>query len=181
MPRSRLLLASKSLKAHGEFTALYEETVQNVAMSEGLGQKYGAPCRRAQERIRTEVQRDEQAAGKIDEMLANLEFICNEVKRTSEDPESETLAGSVAPQKDDWLITVAQMEKMKEVWACYVVCALLPRPESGLPADRGAGHGDTRSRVAAGAHQESRLSTRRRHRRRTGRWRRGGGSREHGT
>ncbi len=113
----------ESLKAHGEFSALYEQTVQSVAMSEGLGQKYGAPRRRAQERIRTEVQRDEQAAGKIDEMLANLEFICDEVKRTSDDPESESLAGSVAPQQEELVDNgYAQIQKLNEAWA--LLCRL---------------------------------------------------------
>jgi hypothetical protein len=48
-------------------------------MSEGLGQKYGAPRRRAQERLRTAVTRDERAAGAVDEMLAKLEYFCKEV------------------------------------------------------------------------------------------------------
>ena len=49
-------------------------------MAEGLGQKYGAPRRRAQERIRSEVARDEKNAGKIDEYLAQLEFVSSEVQ-----------------------------------------------------------------------------------------------------
>ena len=93
-------LQEKSLDSHAEFTAIYEQTVQTVAMSEGLGQKYGAPRRRAQERIRSEVVRDEQSAGKIDEMLAKLEFLCDEVKLASEaaaDGDAESvLQGSVA-------------------------------------------------------------------------------------
>ena len=71
----------QSLKSHGEFTKRYEKCAQDLAMSEGLGQKYGAPRRRAQERVRTEVSRDEQSAGKIDELLAKLQFICDETKR----------------------------------------------------------------------------------------------------
>lgn len=71
----------QSLKSHGEFSKRYEKCAQDLAMSEGLGQKYGAPRRRAQERVRTEVSRDEQSAGKIDELLAKLQFICDEAKR----------------------------------------------------------------------------------------------------
>jgi len=71
----------QSLKNQSEFSKMYEKVAQNLAMSEGLGQKYGAPRRRAQERIRTEVSRDEQSAGKVDEMLAQLQFICDEAKR----------------------------------------------------------------------------------------------------
>ena len=65
-------------KKQEEFTAKYKQCTQDVAMSEGLGQKYGAPRRRAQERLRTEVSRDEARAGKIDSMLANLEFVISE-------------------------------------------------------------------------------------------------------
>ena len=71
----------QSLKSHGEFSKRYEKCAQDLAMSEGLGQKYGAPRRRAQERVRTEVSRDEQSAGKIDELLAKLQFICDEAQR----------------------------------------------------------------------------------------------------
>eukprot|EP01033_Poteriospumella_lacustris_P001787 gene1787-1294_t len=56
-----------------------KEFRKEVAMAEGLGQKYGAPRRRAQERIRSEVARDERYAGKVDEYLAQTEFIASEL------------------------------------------------------------------------------------------------------
>lgn len=71
----------QSSKCYDEFIDKYEKVTQDLAMSEGLGQKYGAPRRRAQEQIRTELSRDEQKAGKIDELLATLEFVCAEFKR----------------------------------------------------------------------------------------------------
>lgn len=71
----------QSLKSQEEFTKKYEKVANDVAMSEGLGQTYGAPRRRAQERLRTEVSRDEQAAGKVDELLAQLDYVCSEAKR----------------------------------------------------------------------------------------------------
>lgn len=71
-------LQQQSLKSQDEFNARYKKATQDVAMSEGLGQKYGAPRRRAQERIRTEVARDEKTAGKLDALLAQLEFACSE-------------------------------------------------------------------------------------------------------
>ena len=74
----------QSLKSQAEFSKRYEQCAQDLAMSEGLGQKYGAPRRRAQERIRTEVTRDEQSAGRIDELLAKLQFTCDEAKRLEE-------------------------------------------------------------------------------------------------
>ncbi len=68
-----------SAKHQDDFAKLYEKCTQDVAMAEGLGQKYGAPRRRAQERIRTEISRDEQSALKVDSMLDELEKICQEV------------------------------------------------------------------------------------------------------
>ena len=68
----------QSLKTIDSFSVQYEKSALELALSEGLGQKYGAPRRRAQERLRTEVSRDEQSAGKIDELLAKLEFLCTE-------------------------------------------------------------------------------------------------------
>lgn len=69
----------QSMLCHDEFNAKYAKCTQEVAMAEGLGQKYGAPRRRAQERIRSEVSRDERAAGKVDEFLALIEFVCSEM------------------------------------------------------------------------------------------------------
>ena len=67
-------------------------------MSEGLGQKYGAPRRRAQERIRSEVARDEKTAGKLDSLLAQLEFSCSEAElkiKSSSLNASSTVSSSV--------------------------------------------------------------------------------------
>jgi hypothetical protein len=75
----------QSLKCQDEFAARYKKSTQDVAMSEGLGQKYGAPRRRAQERIRTEVGRDERNAGRLDALLARLEFACSEAERQATD------------------------------------------------------------------------------------------------
>ena len=96
------------MKSHEEFMEKYSKSEQELALSEGLGQKYGAPRRRAQERyfsyrlqwpvkwtlltylsllknrLRTEVSRDEQKAGKIDEILAELDFLCAEEQRKAD-------------------------------------------------------------------------------------------------
>jgi hypothetical protein len=69
---------------HGSFTNKFDEVANELALSQGLGQKYGAPRRRAQERLRTEMSRDEQSAGKVDELLALLEFSCSEAVRNFE-------------------------------------------------------------------------------------------------
>jgi hypothetical protein len=71
----------EALKKQEEFATIYNSVAQELALSEGLGQRYGAPRRRAQERLRTEQARDEQSAGKIDELLAKLDFELNEGRR----------------------------------------------------------------------------------------------------
>ena len=77
-------------------------------MSEGLGQKYGAPRRRAQERIRTEVSRDEQSAGFVDELLAKLEFYCSEKQRIIiENGEDDVILGD-EDDDDESSVVVAQ-------------------------------------------------------------------------
>jgi uncharacterized protein YozE (UPF0346 family) len=85
---------TSSLGAQEEFTKVYERVAQNLAMSEGLGQTYGAPRRRAQEKIRTEVSRDEQSAGKVDELLAKIEFYVSEAimaEETKKQPADEMI------------------------------------------------------------------------------------------
>lgn len=95
---------SQSILCHDEFCQKYEKCTQELAMSEGLGQKYGAPRRRAQERLRTEVSRDEQSAGFVDELLAKLEFYCLEKQRLMAEmgddvigPEDEDDEGPATP------------------------------------------------------------------------------------
>lgn len=80
-------LQQQSLKSQDEFNARYKKATQDVAMSEGLGQKYGAPRRRAQERIRSE-----------DSFLAQLEFSCSEAElkiKSSSLNASSTVSSSV--------------------------------------------------------------------------------------
>jgi hypothetical protein len=62
------------------FKARYERCLQDLAMKEGLGQKYGGPRRNAQERFRTEITRDEQAAGELDECIDTLESLSREAQ-----------------------------------------------------------------------------------------------------
>jgi hypothetical protein len=86
---------------HGIFTNKYDEVANALALSQGLGQKYGAPRRRAQERLRTEMSRDEQCAGKVDELIALLEFSCAEAVRKCEATKgSPSLISAVLQGKD---------------------------------------------------------------------------------
>ena len=63
-------------------------------MSEGLGQRYGAPRRRAGERLHTEIGRDEVRAGQLDTLLAQLEFSLSEAQQPQGD-DLTSLLGSV--------------------------------------------------------------------------------------
>jgi hypothetical protein len=77
-------------------------------MSEGLGQKYGAPRRRAQEKMRTAVSRDEGSAGRVDELLARLEFICAEesLRERTSDKSSELSDSTVCFDKGEVELTM---------------------------------------------------------------------------
>lgn len=70
----------QSFKCVEEFQAKYNKCTQEVAMAEGLGQKYGAPRRRAQEKLRTMISYDEKLAGRIDEYIAQVDFIASEIQ-----------------------------------------------------------------------------------------------------
>jgi hypothetical protein len=89
-----------SMKIYDEFIDKYNKSVQAVAMAEGLGQKYGAPRRRAQEKIRTEISRDEKRAGRVDELLAEIEFFASETNRLEE-----------KERDDDMTVVTSQKEK----------------------------------------------------------------------
>lgn len=67
-----------SLTSHQEFIKKYDLCAHELAMAEGLGQRFGAPRRRAQERVRTELNRDEMNANSIDNMLNQLEGLCEQ-------------------------------------------------------------------------------------------------------
>ena len=114
-------LQNESATSQSEFTKKYDKVAQDLAMSEGLGQKYGAPRRRAQERIRTEVSRDERSAGKIDETIAKLEFECDEVDLLRLKEGDATNAANEIPDEDAVPDPLAdngfrQMEQMNNVW-----------------------------------------------------------------
>jgi hypothetical protein len=47
----------------------YDACVLELCLREGLGQKFGAPRRAAQERLRTEITRDENHAHQLDGLL----------------------------------------------------------------------------------------------------------------
>ena len=133
----------RSAQALTEFSVKYDAKVLELSLSEGLGQKYGAPRRRAQAKLRTEVTRDDRSAGKVDELLAQLEYLCAEQRRKLEystgadaPNESEGGEGYAAPaplkagtDKDDNNVDGvkgivphgrAEQDKANEIWALAV-------------------------------------------------------------
>ena len=81
-------ITEEALK-HNNFTESFEQVANELALSQGLGQKFGAPRRRAQEKLRTEMSRDDKSAGFIDELLAMLEFQCSEAVGKCENRQME--------------------------------------------------------------------------------------------
>ena len=107
----------QSIKTIESFNNQYEKTALELALSEGLGQKYGAPRRRAQEKIRTIVARDEQSAGKIDELLAKLDFYCTEeAARESIDETSLSSLSGISPISTDIVAGQTEITTANEIW-----------------------------------------------------------------
>jgi len=63
---------AKAIGRYGRFAERYATCLKQLCMREGLGQKFGAPRRNAQERLRSAVARSESSATAIDEALAEL-------------------------------------------------------------------------------------------------------------
>lgn len=105
-----------AMKVQEEYTVLYAKVAQDLALCEGLGQRYGAPRRRAQERLRTEVSRDEQAAGKVDELLARLQFALSENTRKFEGTSLLQPETDEATQPNDTLNGREDYDSINSIW-----------------------------------------------------------------
>jgi len=70
-----------ALALAARFKERYDRCLQDLCMRDGLGQKYGAPRRNAQERLRTEVARSDFASEKIDALLELLSKLCASAKQ----------------------------------------------------------------------------------------------------
>eukprot|EP00937_MAST-01D_sp_MAST-1D-sp2_P002575 g2575.t1 len=64
---------SNAAARYERFAARYKRCLKELCMRDGLGQKFGAPRRNAQERLRTAVSRSDMAAKRIDEAIAELQ------------------------------------------------------------------------------------------------------------
>jgi hypothetical protein len=78
---------TEALSKLESFHHRYDECLQELSLREGLGMKYGAPRRNAQEKLRTEQTRDEAGAARIDQLLSALDQHCAAVAAARDDPE----------------------------------------------------------------------------------------------
>lgn len=114
---------------HNNFTESFEQVANELALSQGLGQKFGAPRRRAQEKLRTEMSRDDKSAGQLDELIALLEFQCSEAvarveaKRIDESLISTLLKGkevSVSAKASQRDCGYEELQAVENMWALAV-------------------------------------------------------------
>ena len=166
----------QSAKSQNLFQTKYDTKVQELSLSEGLGQKYGAPRRRAQGKLRTEVTRDEQSAGKVDELIAQLEFLRAEQRRKFDDTVEDGNENNVESNDDATVGSSnslvrpgagapngrAELDKVNEIWTlmCKIrlairsrasyLKALLPVPRNSIPPQT-SGNSHSASAAAAAA------------------------------
>jgi len=76
-----------------DYRARYDACVLDLCLREGLGQKYGAPRRVAQERCRTEQCRDAKDAQQLGDFLISLEDLC---RRATSEAQQELTYGAGA-------------------------------------------------------------------------------------
>lgn len=70
-------LQQQALESYDAFEREFAESLQDLSMREGLGKKYGAPRRQAQEAVRSEMARSEREEAAIDAKLDALASLCD--------------------------------------------------------------------------------------------------------
>jgi len=75
------------------FKVEYERCLLELSLRLGLGKKFGAPRRNAQERLRTEVTRDEYSAQNVDKLLGELEEMCEGARRMYKGSSTKSVRG----------------------------------------------------------------------------------------
>ena len=68
-------LQAEQREAYDAFTSFestFDRCVQELSMSEGLGQRYGAPRRNCQERLRTEMGRSDSRQANLDGVITKI-------------------------------------------------------------------------------------------------------------
>ncbi|KAJ1453398.1 hypothetical protein M885DRAFT_466301 [Pelagophyceae sp. CCMP2097] len=89
------------------FHATSEACLQELSLREGLGMKYGAPRRNAQEKLRTAQTRDEADATALDSLLGKLETDCSAVKAIVDRAANADPAKAAAPAETKRRVHIA--------------------------------------------------------------------------
>jgi len=61
-----------------DFNQEYKHSIEELSAKDGLGKTYGQPRRFAQERLRSEMTKCEEAQKGVDKILNHLEDLCNQ-------------------------------------------------------------------------------------------------------
>ena len=78
--------AEKLLKeTHAEFEREYAASIQGLSAKEGLGKNFGQPRRHAQEKMRAEMTKCEQAQSGVEKILEEIKVLCGECDSRNED------------------------------------------------------------------------------------------------
>jgi hypothetical protein len=106
--------ATKIIKV---FKQEYEKCLQELSLKEGLGKKYGAPRRNAQERLRTEVTRDEYSAANVDKLLSKLAKLCEAAKSNKQVQFTAEEAGDDDDEEEKLPVAVRITHVLRQVRA----------------------------------------------------------------
>ena len=81
-----------------EFLGEYSSSIQQLSAKEGLGKTFGQPRRLTQERMRSEMTKCEQAQKGVDELIDQLEDLCEEAvdDRLTQDKATDPSSSSTA-------------------------------------------------------------------------------------
>lgn len=87
-----------------EFQGEYSSSIQQLSAKEGLGKTYGQPRRLTQERMRSEMTKCEQAQKGVDQLIDQLEDLCEEAMDDNLTLNKATILNSQA--KNDRTISI---------------------------------------------------------------------------
>lgn len=113
--------AATGLRSFHEVAA---QCLEDLSLMYGLGMKYGAPRRNAQEQLRTEQTRDEREAARVDALLGALEATCDEVRHASDELGEEA---ATAPKSRVLLALLQAIRTFTRRRASYL--NFLPQPD----------------------------------------------------
>ncbi len=111
---------AQALQGLASFNATAETCLDELSLMYGLGMKYGAPRRNAQEKIRSNQTLDEREAAHFDSLLEALAMTCDEVKNPEDEDES-------TPRSKKLLALLAAIRKHARNRALYL--NFLPKPD----------------------------------------------------